>query len=59
MGSTTTTVPVTALSGAVATIAVFAASQLGVEMTAEVGAAIATVFAAIAGYFLPRTGGNA
>lgn len=54
--STNTTVPVTALGGAVATICVFVASQLGVDMTAEVGAAVATVVAAVAGYVLPREG---
>lgn len=52
--SPNTTVPVTALGGAVATICVFVASQFGVDMTAEVGASAATVVAVVAGYFLPR-----
>ena len=37
-------------SGAVATLVVFIAAQLGVEMSAEVGAAIATLVAFAGGY---------
>lgn len=54
-GSNQTTVATTAVSGSVALIAVYVANLAGVDMPAEVGAAIATLVSLAAGYFLsPR-----
>jgi len=43
------------LAGAITTIVVFIAGQLGLEITAEVGAALTTVLATLAGYLKPET----
>lgn len=41
------------IGGAVATVLIFAAQQLGLEIPGEVGAAIATIVAFAAGYLKP------
>jgi hypothetical protein len=43
------------LAGAIATIIVWVLHLLGVDMPAEVAAAITTVLAAVAGYMAPHT----
>ncbi len=43
------------LAGAVATILVWILHLAGVDVPSEVAAAIATVLAAVAGYFAPHT----
>ena len=41
------------IGGAVATVIIFGAQQLGLEIPGEVGAAIATIVAFAAGYLKP------
>jgi hypothetical protein len=52
--SNDTTVSVSAVGGALAVVATFVAGQLGVELPAEVGAAVAVVVTATLGSLLPR-----
>ena len=52
-GSNQTTVATSAISGAVALVAVYVAGLFGLDMPAEVGAAIATLVTLVVGYVAP------
>lgn len=53
MGKVNPKVQSAGIGGAVATVVIFAAEQLGLSIPGEVGAAIATIVAFAAGYLKP------